>query len=88
MKVKENIPVQELFRFLDDLFSVFAGTTKQLHNLWNQMNKLHPSVEFTLLHTNPDKENPDDHCEYEKLNSVMFKTHHAQLKRKNYPRFI
>ena len=72
MKVKENIAMDELFRFLDDLFLVFTGTTKQFHNLWKQMNKIHTSVEFTLQHTTPDKENPDDHCECEKLNSVPF----------------
>ena len=72
MKVKENIDMEELLRFLDDLFSVFTGTTKQLHTLWNQMNKIHPSVEFTMQHTTPGKENPDDHCECEKVNSVPF----------------
>ena len=72
MQVKENIAMEELLRFLDDLFSVFTGTTKQLHTLWNQMNKIHPSVEFTMQHTTPEKENPDDHCECEKLNSVPF----------------
>ena len=64
--------MKELLRFLDYLFSVFEGTTKQLHSLWQKMNKLHPSVEFTLQHTTPEKESPDDHCECERVTSVPF----------------
>ena len=64
--------MKELLRFLEDLFSVFEGTTKQLHSLWQKMNKLHPSVKFTLQHTTPEKESPDDHCECERVTSVPY----------------
>ena len=64
--------MKELLRFLDDLFSVFEGTTKQLNSLWQKINTLHPSVKFTLQHTTPEKENSDDHCECERVASVPF----------------
>ena len=72
LKLTENISMEDLFRFLDDIFSVFEGTTKQLHLLWNMMNKLHPSVKFTLQHTTPDKEAPENNCDCIKLSSVPF----------------
>ena len=55
LKETQNISVECLNRFLDDLFSIFIGTTKQLHKLWEMMNKIHPSVEFTMLCTPPLK---------------------------------
>ena len=61
-----------LNRFLDDLFSIFIGTTKQLHKLWEMMNKIHPSVEFTMLHTTPENEGTEDHCQCEQLSSVPY----------------
>ena len=72
LKSTENISMEYLFRFLDDIFSVFEGTTKQLHLLWNMMNKLYPSVEFMLQHTTPDKEAPENSCDCIQLSSVPF----------------
>ena len=33
--------------FLDDLFQVFKGTTKQLHKMYKEINKIHPILKFT-----------------------------------------
>ena len=50
-KIKEtdNISMNSLNRFLDDLFSICLGSTKMLHKLWQEMNKIHLSVKFTDL---------------------------------------
>ena len=72
MKLSETISLQCLYRFLDDLFSVFIGTSKQLHYLWQQMNEVHPSVKFTMNHTIPDTETQEDNCDCEKSSSVPF----------------
>ena len=59
-------------RFLDDIFKIFKGTTKQLHSLFEDMNKIHPTLKFTMTHTTPEKESPEDNCGCEKNNSVPF----------------
>ena len=38
-------------RFLDDIFQVITGTTKELHNLYEEINNIHPTLKFTLIHT-------------------------------------
>ena len=35
-------------RFLDDIFLIFVGTTKQLQSMKNFMNNLHPTIKFTF----------------------------------------
>ena len=37
-----------LKRFLDDLFQIFTGTTKELHQLYEEINKIHPTLKFTI----------------------------------------
>ena len=59
-------------RFLDDIFSIFRGTTKDLHKLFTEMNKLHKSIIFTMNHTTPLKENEDDSCNCPQQVSIPF----------------
>ena len=42
--------------FLDDMFKILIGTTKQLHKLFKNMNKIHPTLKFTMNHTTPAEE--------------------------------
>ena len=51
LKETENVDMKTLNRFLDDLISIFIGSTKALHKLWEKMNEIHPSVKFTMHHT-------------------------------------
>ena len=37
-------------RFIDDIFLIFIGTTNQLQSLWDFMNHLHPTINFTFQH--------------------------------------
>ena len=42
-------------RFLDDIFSIWNGTTRELHTLFEAMNRLHPTIKFTMNHTSQEK---------------------------------
>ena len=63
---------QMLKRFLDDIFMVFKGTTKQLHELFKELNEIHTTLKFTMQHTTPTLENREDNCECEKRKSIPF----------------
>ena len=38
-------------RFIDDIFVIFRGTTKQLQSMKHFMNNLHPTFKFTFEHS-------------------------------------
>ena len=38
-------------RFIDDIFLIFIGTTKQLQSLKDFLNKLQPTIKFTFEHS-------------------------------------
>ena len=59
-------------RFLDDIIKIFKGTTKQLHKLFDEMNKLHPTLKFTINHTTPETEAEEDRCQCPPSNSIPF----------------
>ena len=40
-----------LKRFLDDIFQIFIGTSKQLHEFFVDINEIHPTLMFTMTHT-------------------------------------
>ena len=61
-----------MLSFLDDLMSIYIGSTKTLLILWEEMNQINPSITFTLQHTTIENENPGDRCECEAQNSVPF----------------
>ena len=64
--------LQLLKRFLDDYFSIFNGTTKMLHLLWDQMSKINPSIKLTMSHTSVLEEDPNEKCECEELHATPF----------------
>ena len=57
-------------RFLDDIISIWFGTTKELHALFKIMNTLHPTIKFTMNHTTPS--NDKEKCECEDKKSIPF----------------
>ena len=59
-------------RFLDDLFQIFKGTTKQLHSLYDEINEIHPTLKFTMTHTSVENERPEDRCTCEPISSIPF----------------
>ena len=44
-KKYEEGTIDFIKRFLDDLFKIFIGTTKNLHLLLDEMNQMHPNQE-------------------------------------------
>ena len=65
-------PLKIFKRFLDDIFSIFKGTTKDLHKMFEEMNNLHDTIKFTMNHTSPPKEAEADQCQCEKQQSIPF----------------
>ena len=61
-----------LKHFLDDIFKIFIGTTKEPHELFQDMNKIHPTLKFTLNHTTPQGEAASDRCECKYQESIQF----------------
>ena len=70
--INNKSPLTIFKRFLDDIFSIFKGTTKDLHKLFDEMNKLHKSIKFTMNHSSPANEAEDDSCQCEKQSSIPF----------------
>jgi hypothetical protein len=67
-------------RLLDDIFKIFCGTSKNLHLLFDEMNRLHPSIKFTMTHTYNIKESSDTRCSCEPLESIPFLDTKCQIK--------
>ena len=61
-----------LKRFLDDLFLIFKGTTKELHLLLDRINQINPSIQFTMKHTTRKSEEAQDKCSCEELKAIPF----------------
>ena len=70
---KQGTNALQLFkRFLDDIFSIFNGSTKRLHNLFDEINKIHPSIKLTMTHTCIIGEAPEDKCDCEEMSAIPF----------------
>ena len=52
-----------LKRFLDDIFMIFYGSTKDLHKFFNKINQIHPSIKFTMSHTKINSELINGECD-------------------------
>ena len=45
-----------LKRFLDDLFLLYFWLSRKLHDLFEKIINMHPTIEFTMSHTPRDDE--------------------------------
>ena len=61
-----------LKRFLDDYISLFVGTTRNLHVLLEEINKIHPQIRLTMSHTSVPGEPIEDQCNGEKVSEIRF----------------
>ena len=52
-------------RFLDDIFFIFNGTTRHLHELLYKINQINPNIKHTMMHTSVPGEALEDQCECE-----------------------
>ena len=39
-------------RFLDDIFILWTGTENEMQNFFKHLNKIHPTIKFTFMHSN------------------------------------
>ena len=69
-----------LKRFLDDLFMIFKGKTKQIHKLHQEINKIHPAIQFTMQHTDNETEPEDNKCDCNPKKSIPFLDTSCSLK--------
>ena len=51
-----------LKRFLDDIFSIFVGSTKILHDFFDEINNINPAIKFTMSHTALKNETLENSC--------------------------
>ena len=61
-----------LKRFLDDYFMIFIGSTKKLHALFVEINKINPTIKLTMKHTEIDHEQIEDRCDCEPTKAIPF----------------
>ena len=54
--------LQFLKRFLDDIFMIFNGSSKKLHQLFEGINLINPSIKLTMTHTSIENESEEDKC--------------------------
>ena len=59
-------------RFLDDLFLIYIGSTKQLHKFFDKVNELHPHIKFTFNHTCIKSESESEKCDCPNQESIPF----------------
>ena len=67
-------PVLAYKRFLDDIFKIWKGPVQGLYSFLEEINKLHPSIKFTMEHTSPfrcDIVDPHD-CWCHQTSSIPF----------------
>ena len=72
MKDSEEDSIKLLKRFLDDIFMIYFGSTKRLHNLLKEINKIHPNIKLTMSHTSIISEPTISKCECEERDSIPF----------------
>ena len=68
-----EIPLKFMKRFLDDLFFIFVGSISDLHAFFEEINKLHPTIKFTMTHTTSQSEwDLPPSCQCPKVEAVPF----------------
>ena len=65
-RISEKLAFLFVIRFLDHILQVFTGTTKQIHELYNEINQIRPTLKFTFVHTSVKNERKEDQCDCEK----------------------
>jgi hypothetical protein len=56
--------------FLDNFFIIFNGSTKMLHELFDDINQIHPNIKLTMSHTSIAGEAGDDKCDFEEMSAI------------------
>jgi hypothetical protein len=61
-----------LLRFLDDYFSIYQGSTKELHALFARINKINPAIQLTMSHTSILNEPNQEKCDCEERTWIPY----------------
>ena len=64
--------IQLMKRFLDDFFIIFLGSSIELHDLFQKINNIHPTIKFTMNHTTNSDEEADQKCDRKEQLSIPF----------------
>ena len=65
-------------RFLDDLFFIICGKSKDLHTIFDEINMIHPAIKLTMNHTTIDNEK--DPCSCDILSEIPYLDVNLSLK--------
>ena len=76
-----DFPTNFLKRFLDDIFKIFVGSTKKLHEAFDEINKVHPTIKFTMSHTSIENESESDRCSCPEKKSIPFLDTSCQIEK-------
>ena len=55
-------PIRAWKRFLDDIYIVWTGSVEKLHLFLEELNQIHPTIKFTISHTNPIHDTQPCNC--------------------------
>ena len=72
--------LQLLKRFLDDIITLFYGTTKMLHELLDLINLINPNINLTMIHTSVPGEALEDKCECESRSDTLCSIKNGKIK--------
>ena len=75
-----SVPTQFIKRFLDDIFKIFVGSTRKLHEAFDEINKIHPTIKFTMSHTSIDNESESDKCSCPSQKTIPFLDTSCEIK--------
>ena len=70
-------PLKFTKKYLDDLFWILLGSPKLLHMFLKEINKIHPSIQFTMSHTSVNSE--IDTCDCEPQDTIPFLDTHCKF---------
>ena len=52
-KITDECPLKTWKRFLDDCFGIWKDSKEKLYQFLDDVNKIHPTIKFTLEHSSP-----------------------------------
>ena len=64
--------IELLMKFLVDYFLIFVGSTKELHEHFERINRCHPTMKFTINHTSLVNEPLEDKCGCPDISFIPF----------------
>ena len=71
--VNGQIPIKFMKRFLDDIFFIFLGSITELHTFFEELNRMHPTIKFTMTHITPVSElDQNSSCTCPKIEGIPF----------------